>query len=75
MAKQSINIGATANDTNGDSIRAAFKKVNENFTDLYTTTGSSMPGPYADDAAAAASGVAVGHPYFRSTGQVFVRLA
>ena len=44
MAKQTINIGATANDTSGDSIRAAFNKVNENFTDLYnTTTANNVP--------------------------------
>ncbi len=35
MAKQSINIGATANDRTGDSLRAAFNKVNANFTELY----------------------------------------
>ncbi len=39
MAKQSINIGATANDRTGDSLRAAFTKVNENFTELYTALG------------------------------------
>ncbi len=39
MAKQSINIGATANDRTGDSLRAAFVKVNENFTELYTALG------------------------------------
>ncbi len=36
MAKQNINIGAAANDRRGDSLRAAFQKVNANFTDLYT---------------------------------------
>ena len=39
MAKQIINIGATANDKKGDSLRAAFQKVNTNFTELYTTLG------------------------------------
>lgn len=33
-----------------------------------------MPGPYADDAAAAAAGVAVGAAYYRASGQVFVRV-
>jgi hypothetical protein len=35
-----------------------------------------VPGPYADDAAAAAAGVAVGNPYHKTgtSGQVFVRL-
>jgi len=39
MTKQSINIGATANDKTGDSLRAAFNKVNQNFTELYTSLG------------------------------------
>jgi hypothetical protein len=39
MAKQSINVGATANDKTGDSLRAAFQKVNANFTELYTELG------------------------------------
>jgi hypothetical protein len=39
MAKQSINVGTTANDKKGDSLRAAFQKVNANFTELYTQLG------------------------------------
>jgi len=39
MAKQSINVGTTANDKSGDSLRAAFQKVNANFTELYTALG------------------------------------
>lgn len=35
MAKQTINIGTTANDGTGDQLRAAFDKVNDNFTELY----------------------------------------
>jgi len=35
MAKQSINIGASANDGTGDSLRSAFDKVNDNFNELY----------------------------------------
>jgi hypothetical protein len=35
MAKQTINIGTTANDGTGDPIRTSFNKVNENFTELY----------------------------------------
>lgn len=44
MAKQSINVGATANDKKGDSLRAAFQKVNANFTELYTTVGADAAG-------------------------------
>ena len=39
MAKQAINVGTTANDKKGDSLRAAFQKVNANFTELYTELG------------------------------------
>jgi hypothetical protein len=39
MAKQEINIGVVANDRKGDSLRAAFQKINANFTELYTALG------------------------------------
>jgi flagellar basal body rod protein FlgG len=39
MAKQVINVGTTANDRKGDSLRAAFTKVNANFDDLYIALG------------------------------------
>jgi hypothetical protein len=42
MAKQSINVGTTANDKKGDSLRAAFQKVNSNFTELYTALGLAV---------------------------------
>lgn len=35
---------------------------------------SSTPGPYIDDTEAAGNGVAVGSTYYRSSGQVYVRL-
>ena len=35
MARKIIDIGVQGNDGTGDSIREAFRKVNENFTDLY----------------------------------------
>lgn len=40
-------------------------------------TGATLtvPGPYADDAAAALGGVSVGDPYYQNSGQVFVRLS
>ena len=40
MAKQSIDIGVQGNDGTGDSIREAFRKVNDNFTDLYAVFGA-----------------------------------
>jgi hypothetical protein len=39
MSQQEINVGTTANDRKGDSLRAAFQKVNANFTELYTSLG------------------------------------
>ena len=39
MAKQEINVGVVANDRKGDSLRAAFQKINANFTELYTALG------------------------------------
>jgi hypothetical protein len=39
MAKENIRIGAQANDKTGDSLRSAFQKVNNNFTELYTALG------------------------------------
>ena len=39
MAKQNVNIGVEGNDGTGDSIREAFRKANENFTELYAVFG------------------------------------
>lgn len=36
MAKQTINIGTTANDGTGTPLRDAFDMINDNFTELYT---------------------------------------
>ena len=35
MARQTINIGTTANDGTGDPLRTAFDKINDNFVELY----------------------------------------
>lgn len=40
MTKQTINIGRTPNDNQGDSLRVAFNKINANFTEVYTNTAS-----------------------------------
>ena len=39
MSKQIINVGTASDDGTGDSLRAAFVKVNENFTEVYTEIG------------------------------------
>jgi len=53
MAKQTINIGTTANDGTGDPIRSAFDKTNDNFTELYdgagVADGSVTTAKLADD--------------------------
>ena len=41
MAKKTINIGSSENAGNGDPLRLAFSKINENFTELYTLTGGT----------------------------------
>jgi len=35
MAKQIVNLGTSANKGDGDPLRTAFDKVNDNFTELY----------------------------------------
>jgi hypothetical protein len=42
MAKQTINVGTTANDGTGDTLRASFVKVNENFTEVYNSFNPSV---------------------------------
>ena len=37
MTQEIINIGAVANDGEGDPLRVAFQKINNNFTQLYST--------------------------------------
>ena len=39
MARQDVDIGVTGNDGTGDSIRESFRKVNENFQELYAVFG------------------------------------
>ena len=41
MARQDVNIGVEGNDGTGDSIRESFRKVNENFQEIYAIFGQS----------------------------------
>jgi len=41
MAKQTIGIGTTANDGDGDPIRIAFGKTNDNFSEVYADNFTS----------------------------------
>lgn len=42
MAKQIIDIGIQGNDGTGDSIRESFRKVNENFSEIYSLFGQEQ---------------------------------
>ena len=42
MAKQSLNLGSTANDGTGDPLRTAGDKSNDNFDELYNLTQSAV---------------------------------
>jgi hypothetical protein len=58
MARQPIDIGIVGNDGTGDSIRDSFRKVNDNFKELYSSLGlgerlqfiglSDTPNSYAE---------------------------
>jgi hypothetical protein len=39
MARQTLNRGSAANDGTGDTLRIAAQKINENFSELYTSIG------------------------------------
>ena len=47
MAKQTIGIGAVANDGTGDALRTAMDKVNDNFDELYTATTNTQTSSYS----------------------------
>lgn len=52
MAKQTIGIGSSADDGNGDTLRVAFDKANDNFDELYAQ-------PYYIQVALSANGAAI----------------
>jgi hypothetical protein len=60
MTQQIIDIGAAPNDGTGDTIREAFEKVNENFTDLYAGAGADTgpQGPQGPQGPTGAQGIA-----------------
>lgn len=39
MTRQSLNLGSTANDGTGDSLRVASQKIQQNFGELYSAHG------------------------------------
>ena len=40
MAKQTIGLGAAANDSTGDTLRVGGDKINDNFDEIYSTLGN-----------------------------------
>lgn len=83
MAKQDLNYIQDATHPAGDSpgpagVLASYNgnvgKQNAMFTELYAATDWTLLGDYADDAAAAVGGVALGKLY-RTGNAVKVRLA
>ena len=42
MAQQTINIGSSVNKGDGDPLRTAFDKINDNFDELYAAGGGSV---------------------------------
>ena len=40
MAKQSLGLGASANDNTGDTLRAGGDKINDNFNEIYSALGN-----------------------------------
>ena len=40
MAKEALNLGTSANDNTGDTLRGGGDKINDNFTELYTAIGN-----------------------------------
>ena len=49
MAQQTINIGTQVNSGDGDPIRTAFDKVNDNFTEVYTKVTALEDGNVVTD--------------------------
>ena len=41
MAKQSLNIGTSANDNTGDTLRSGGDKINDNFDEIYNALGNN----------------------------------
>ena len=48
MARQTINIGTSANKGDGDPLRTAFDKINDNFAELYAGQNSDPSNTGAD---------------------------
>jgi hypothetical protein len=73
MTKQIINIGTSANKGNGDPLRTAFAKTNENFTELYSLVGTGGGGSSVTTGATAPVGPSVGDLWYdTNSGRTYV---
>jgi hypothetical protein len=52
MAKQTIELGTGPNTKDGDTVRDAFNKVNQNFTELYSSVQPPEDTPNIDGGSA-----------------------
>jgi len=59
MARQAINIGTTANDGTGDTVRAAFDKTNDNTNELYNLLGDGSTLSITGDVSVSAGAVTI----------------
>jgi hypothetical protein len=59
MAKQTINIGTTANDGTGDPIRSAFDKSNDNTNEIYSLFGDGTTLAVSGDATVSAGALTI----------------
>jgi hypothetical protein len=48
MPQQNLNVGGAANDNTGDTLRNAFIKTQDNFTELYTTKQNNLVAGFGD---------------------------
>lgn len=69
MAKKVINVGTTANDATGDSLRVAGVKINDNFTEIYNALGGGSGAPLTIvSKVTAGNGITVSSP----TGEILI---
>jgi hypothetical protein len=59
MAKQTINIGTTANDGTGDTLRDGADKINDNINELYTLLGDGFTLSISGDVTMSAGAVTI----------------
>ena len=64
MSQQIINIGSQPDNGNGDPLRTAFIKTNDNFTELYNQVQTNPPASSSGQAGDVAGMIAYDTEYF-----------